>query len=278
MLTFQNYGEDRKNVVSVVIHGDSDARHPHKFNCFVRDENHESLSLNSATSVVLDEWIHMACVFKRDDVDITLGAEDGYDDEELLLYVNGELEDYAHKQLQGIRTGGGSPILLGAHGWVSDTAANDGSKRESFSNRFVGRMAEFKYWDVPLSGYELQRGMFLAPDKADIHLLAYSDFTGFTTSETSGEQHHLQLKIHDALGAVVDMPPGSQHEAALRTVTIRGDCTTGAKNIQSSLACPVRLSEYPSGRIEVFHEKVGWGTVCGHAYCKLIFLFTVLYF
>ena len=267
MLLYQNYGEDRNNNAWITILGDSDEQHPHRATCGVRDENHDSISLHSSTSLVLDEWIHIACVFKRDDIDVAPGAEDGYEDEELILYMNGKLEDFSHTAMQGIRNGGGAPILLGAHGWISDMGPNDGSRRESFSNRFKGRIAQFKYWDVPLSAYEIQKGMFSMPDTFDPHLVAYAAFHGdspLRTAEDTGAQHDMQLMTHGADGSV--QPKLQATTVLVRTVTIRGDCSTGSTNIQSALACPQRLTSYPAGRIEVFHPTVGWGTVCGHGY------------
>jgi hypothetical protein len=270
MLVFQNYGADRNNVAWINILGDSNEIHPHKVTCGVRDENHVSLNIHSSTSVKRDEWIHIACVFKRDDIDITPGAEDGYEDEELMMYVDGTLEDYNHAALEGINTGGGAPILLGAHGWISDTDANDGSRRESFSNRLKGRIAQFKYWDVPLSQYEIQVGQFSMPNTLDTHLVAYAAFAGsnpLRTAEDTGTQHDMQLMTHGRDGSVVeDTTACGDVCAAVRTVIIRGDCSAGSTNVQSSLACPQRLSAYPAGRVEVFSPRAGWGTVCGHGY------------
>ena len=279
MLVFQNYGENRNNNVWINVIGSSNERYAHTVTCGVRDENHHSLTVRSSTKVKVDEWMHVACVFKRDDVDVAPGSEDGYEDEELMMYINGELEDYSHGLLEGLRTGGGAPILLGAHGWISDTDANCNfgaqggadCRRESFSNRFVGRITEFKYWNVPLSQYEIQLGMFQEPDTLDEHLMAYASFkdpSPWRTTEDTSAQHDIQLMTHGSDGAVIELDADAplNGRSAKTVAKVVGECSVASSNTKSATACPQRLSAYPAGRVEIFHPRVGWGTVCGHYY------------
>lgn len=104
-VTFQDYGKSYTDNFSIKVLAADDGSH--QVWCSARDHWHQSLNTYSTTNVAVDVWMHLACVFKRNDAEV-----DG-EDEELVLYINGVQEDQDIGPLSEIETGGGPPVTLG---------------------------------------------------------------------------------------------------------------------------------------------------------------------
>ena len=125
-VVFQDYGKSYTDNLSIKLGKKSleDPTRAGKVWCGARDHWHHSLNIFSTTDIETDQWMHIACVFRRRDPEL-----EGYD-EELILYINGVQEDIARGPLAEIKSGGGPPVTLGAASLRRiDHAAAGGSPR-----------------------------------------------------------------------------------------------------------------------------------------------------
>ena len=200
-VVFQDYGKSYTDNLSIKLGKKSleDPTRAGKVWCGARDHWHHSLNIFSTTDIETDQWMHIACVFRRRDAEL-----EGYD-EELILYINGVQEAIARGPLAEIKSGGGPPVTLGCQTFGAE-----------YSIRYTGLIAGFRYWSSERTGEEIRGAMFsalvgefdcsrIAMDGIsapcvdgqrlidDSHLLVASNFVSQTTNEQTGEQHGLRI-------------------------------------------------------------------------------------
>ena len=208
-----------------------------KAQCGVADSDMRLLFVLSDEPLVQRTWYHITCVFAGAGIEALVPEQD----EMLYIFVDGQLEgsatvpQWGSGALGDIIPDGTAPLVLGAH--AADLFHTD---------RFVGKLSQFRLWDVPRNVEEIRSTMYIEVERNTPHLITRMSLRDESGGDDVTTKQHVPPRTalnNSHTGSPTRELAGRVTSFLIQDVELQGSCP----NVDSGGGCA-------DGSREGFHD------------------------